>query len=333
MLWVQTDTPSYHMAHQYGDAQIIEEAGGKIYHQTCMAMNPVRHYPQGITIATDSFKYVKLGGGFGMTWIFGNPPALVNAAVTGVFTPTARWDYLAKPRHERLASEKERPLYSSPSWIEQPSFLCAASGVARWPRYDRSGVATQCRVGELPAEPARRIPPEVMRPRSASLHCRPARERGIPCARRSLRAQRHLPTRRADPRPALSARSCRRADAAASSRALTSDGGASEGAARTQGQRRDRRVSAEARRTAAKRAVPRRRQSDASRRRRGKQRRALRPQSVAHSSLTSTRLQSQNFREGQAGRHLQHGASPGARYSGFSGSEVCRRIFAAHHGY
>jgi predicted aconitase len=74
MLWVQTDTPNYHMAHHYGDAKIIEEAGGKIYHQTCMAMNPVRHYPQGITIATDSFKYVKLGGGFGMAWIFGKLP-------------------------------------------------------------------------------------------------------------------------------------------------------------------------------------------------------------------------------------------------------------------
>ena len=114
MLWVQTDTANYHMAHHYGDAKIIEDAGGKIYHQTCMAMNPVRHYPQGITIATDSFKYVKLGGGFGMSWIFGNPPALVNAAVTGVFTPTARWDYWAKPQKERLASEKERPLYSQP---------------------------------------------------------------------------------------------------------------------------------------------------------------------------------------------------------------------------
>ena len=114
MLWVQTDTPSYHMAHQYGDAKIIEDAGGKIYHQTCMAMNPVRHYPQGITIATDSFKYVKLGGGFGMNWIFANPPALVNAAITGVFTPSARWDYWAKPKHERLASERERPLYSQP---------------------------------------------------------------------------------------------------------------------------------------------------------------------------------------------------------------------------
>ena len=63
MLWVQTDTPSYWMAHQYGDAQIIEEAGGKIYHQTCMAMTPLRHYPKGATFATDSFKYVKLGAG------------------------------------------------------------------------------------------------------------------------------------------------------------------------------------------------------------------------------------------------------------------------------
>jgi hypothetical protein len=31
-----------------------------------------------------------------------------------VFTPSARWDYFAKPRHERLISEKERPLYSKP---------------------------------------------------------------------------------------------------------------------------------------------------------------------------------------------------------------------------
>jgi predicted aconitase len=115
MLWVQTDTPSYHMAHHYGDAKIIEEAGGKIYHQTCMGMNPVPQYPNGTTVGTTSFKYVKLGGGWkNLNWIFANPPALINAAVTGVFTPSARWDYFAKPRHERLASEKERPLYSKP---------------------------------------------------------------------------------------------------------------------------------------------------------------------------------------------------------------------------
>ena len=55
-----------------------------------------------------------LGGGWDFKWIFANPPALINAAVTGVFSPSARWDYFAKPRKERLASEKERPLYSQP---------------------------------------------------------------------------------------------------------------------------------------------------------------------------------------------------------------------------
>ena len=45
-LWVQTDTPSYHMAHQYGDAQIIEEAGGKIYHQTVDDDGPGRGLPE-----------------------------------------------------------------------------------------------------------------------------------------------------------------------------------------------------------------------------------------------------------------------------------------------
>ena len=110
-LWVQTDTPTYFMAQHYGDTKTIEDAGGHITHQTCIAMSPIRHYPKGTVIATDSFKYVKLGGGFGPKWIYGNPEALVNAAVTGVFTPTARWDYWSKPRKERLASEKEHPLY------------------------------------------------------------------------------------------------------------------------------------------------------------------------------------------------------------------------------
>jgi hypothetical protein len=31
-----------------------------------------------------------------------------------VFTPTARWDYFSKPRKERLDSEKERPLWTTP---------------------------------------------------------------------------------------------------------------------------------------------------------------------------------------------------------------------------
>ena len=45
-------------------ARLIEDAGGKIYHQTCMAMTPFRHYPKNLTIATSSFKYTKLGAGF-----------------------------------------------------------------------------------------------------------------------------------------------------------------------------------------------------------------------------------------------------------------------------
>jgi predicted aconitase len=113
-LWVQTDTPTYFMAQHYGDTKSIEDAGGKIYHQTCMAMTPFRHFPKNITIATSSFKYTKLCAGFGSegtTWIYANPEALVNAAVTGVFTPTPRWDYWTQPREMRLASEKDKPLY------------------------------------------------------------------------------------------------------------------------------------------------------------------------------------------------------------------------------
>ena len=41
----------------------------------------------------------------------------------------------------------------------------------------------------------------------------------------------------------------------------------------------------------------------------------------------------ENFRGGQAGRHLERSASPGARGSVFSGSEVCRRIHEPHAGY
>jgi hypothetical protein len=114
-LWVQTDTPTYFMAQHYGDTKSIEDAGGKIYHQVCMAMTPFRHFPKNITIATSSFKYTKLCAGFGSegtTWIYANPEALVNAAVTGVFTPTARWDYWSQPREMRLASEKDQPLMS-----------------------------------------------------------------------------------------------------------------------------------------------------------------------------------------------------------------------------
>lgn len=113
-LWVQTDTPTYFMAQHYGDTKSIEDAGGKIYHQTCMCMLPFRHFPKNCTVATSSFKYTKLCAGFGAegtTWIYANPEALVNAAVTGVFKPTARWDYWSQPKENRLASEKDKPLY------------------------------------------------------------------------------------------------------------------------------------------------------------------------------------------------------------------------------
>ncbi len=112
-LWVQTDTPTYFMAQHYGDTKAIEDAGGKIYHQTCMAMTPFRHYPKNITIATSSFKYVKLCAGFGSegtTWIYANPPALVDAAVNGFFKPSTRWDYWSQPREKRLVSEPEQEL-------------------------------------------------------------------------------------------------------------------------------------------------------------------------------------------------------------------------------
>ncbi|MGO9287482.1 MAG: aconitase X [Polyangia bacterium] len=115
MLWVQTDTPSYHMAHHYGDAKVIEEAGGKIYHQTCMGMTPFRHHPPGTVIGTDSFKYVKLCATFGdHHWIYANPASLVEAAITGVFKPSARWDYWAKPKAMRGANEMEREIYELP---------------------------------------------------------------------------------------------------------------------------------------------------------------------------------------------------------------------------
>ncbi len=59
-------------------------------------------------------KYTNLCAGFGSegtTWIYANPEGLVNAAVTGVFKPTARWNYWSQPKEKRLASEKDNPLY------------------------------------------------------------------------------------------------------------------------------------------------------------------------------------------------------------------------------
>ena len=51
------------------------------------------------------------------------------------------------------------------------------------------------------------------------------------------------------------------------------------------------------------------------------------------SELDQGRLQNSSVRGNQTGRHVQHRACPGSRSSGFSGSEVCRRIYAVHHRY
>lgn len=91
MLWVQTDTPTYFMAKHYGDAQIIEEAGGKIYHQTCWGMNALSvDWGSDFNVATNSFKQFKIFGGLGHGVIFASLPELINAAVTGEYVST-RW--------------------------------------------------------------------------------------------------------------------------------------------------------------------------------------------------------------------------------------------------
>ncbi len=89
--WVQTDTPTYYMAHHHGEAEVIEKAGGKIYHSTCFGLLPLRDWGDHLNIATNSFKGVKLFGGQGQGWFFGALPDLINAAVTGRFVST-RWD-------------------------------------------------------------------------------------------------------------------------------------------------------------------------------------------------------------------------------------------------
>ncbi len=64
--WMQTDTPSYYMARHHGDAEVIEKAGGKIYHSTCFGGLPLRDLGSDVNIATNSFKAVKLMGGQGL---------------------------------------------------------------------------------------------------------------------------------------------------------------------------------------------------------------------------------------------------------------------------
>ena len=91
MMWAQTDTPSYNMAKHYGEAKIIEDAGGKIYHQTCAGMNMLsKDWGSNFTVATSSFKQIKIFGGLGHSLTFASLPELINAAVTGRYT-SSRW--------------------------------------------------------------------------------------------------------------------------------------------------------------------------------------------------------------------------------------------------
>jgi predicted aconitase len=92
MLWVQTDTPSYYMAKHYGDAKIIEDAGGKLYHQTCWGMNALSvDWGSDFNVATNSFKQFKIFGGLGHGVIFASMAELIDAAVTGKYVPS-RWN-------------------------------------------------------------------------------------------------------------------------------------------------------------------------------------------------------------------------------------------------
>lgn len=93
MLWIQTDTPSYFMAKHYGDAKIIEDAGGKIYHQTCWGMNQLavpKVWGTNFNVMTTSFKQYKIFGGYGNGTRYGSTEECINAAVTGEYVPS-RW--------------------------------------------------------------------------------------------------------------------------------------------------------------------------------------------------------------------------------------------------
>ena len=115
MLWVPTDTLTYWMAHEHGDTKIIEDAGGKINHQTCVAMTGFHQHPKGVTIATSSCKYCKLAGGMGSKWVFANPETLVNAAIPGVATRSTRWNYWTQPRKMRRGGEVHLGFTGSPT--------------------------------------------------------------------------------------------------------------------------------------------------------------------------------------------------------------------------
>ena len=87
--WLQTDIQTYLMAKFLGLTEIIERAGAKIYHDTCMGNGPADKWGK-VNIATDSFKNIKLFGGRGQKFLFGTLDDLIDAGITGKFVST-RW--------------------------------------------------------------------------------------------------------------------------------------------------------------------------------------------------------------------------------------------------
>ena len=87
--WLQTDTHTYLMAKFLGLTEIIERAGAKIYHDTCMGNGPADKWGK-VNIATDSFKNIKLFGGRGQKFMFGTLDELIQAGISGRFIST-RW--------------------------------------------------------------------------------------------------------------------------------------------------------------------------------------------------------------------------------------------------
>jgi predicted aconitase len=87
--WLQTDIHTYLMAKFLGLTEIIERAGAKIYHDTCMGNGPADKWGK-VNIATDSFKNIKLFGGRGQRFIFGTLDELIQASISGKFI-SERW--------------------------------------------------------------------------------------------------------------------------------------------------------------------------------------------------------------------------------------------------
>jgi cis-L-3-hydroxyproline dehydratase len=89
--WLQTDIPTYLTARFFGFVDVIEKAGAKIYHDTCMGNGPADKWGK-VNIATDSFKNIKLFAGRGQRFLFGGLDDLIAAGISGKFVSTRRID-------------------------------------------------------------------------------------------------------------------------------------------------------------------------------------------------------------------------------------------------